>query len=91
MFKFLFISTAVITMISMHVVGDYGSKKTAGGMATPLMIGSNGEVSFPGKSPRPATIFKIRRAIQTEDTETLSALLVEHHLYIAPSDFSSAR
>lgn len=88
MFKFLFISTALITMISMGVVGNFSAKKPSSMQPTPMMLDSNGVVSFPGRALEPTTAFQIRRAIQTKNTETLSALLVENRLYIAPSDFT---
>lgn len=91
MFKFFFALVAIVTMMSMSIVGDIGKigtlkpVSTAPLKAAPVMIEANGALTFPGRIPAPEAIYELRRAIQTEDVETLNAILTENHLFMAPN------
>ena len=84
MFKFLFAIIAVVTLISMGFVGNLGKYKSYKVQAAPVIINSNGTLTFPGRIPSPDTVYDLRRAIEMKDTATLNALLVENHLFVAP-------
>ncbi|MFK5924201.1 MAG: hypothetical protein QM496_18645 [Verrucomicrobiota bacterium] len=86
MFKLFFILIAITTMISMGVVGKMGSYSPARVKPAPMTVSLSGAIAFPGRIPGPDTVFKLRRAVQMEDVETLNALLVENHLFLAPSE-----
>lgn len=88
MFKIFFILVAIVTMMSMNIVGKIGTitpVSVAPLKPAPVMIASDGALTFPGRIPSPDTVYNLRRAIQEEDVETLNALLVENHLFMAPS------
>ena len=89
MFKFFFMLVAVTTMISMGLIGKMGKVGPAASQSitpAPMMINANGAISFPERIPSPDTVYKIRRALQTEDVETLNALLAENRLFVAPNN-----
>ncbi|NOX98671.1 MAG: hypothetical protein GXP30_02900 [Verrucomicrobia bacterium] len=89
MFKFFFALVAVVTMMSMNIVGKLGTTTPVSAAAVkpaPVIIESNGSLSFPGRIPAPDTIYELRRAIQSEDVETMNALLFENHLFMAPNN-----
>lgn len=89
MFKFFFALVAIATMMSMNIIGKIG---TISPVATdplkpaPVMIEADGALSFPGRIPAPDTVYELRRAIQSEDVETLNAILFENHLFMAPNN-----
>ena len=86
MFKLFFMLVAIATMISMGLIGEIGKfAPMAPIKAAPMMINQNGSLTFPGRMPSPNTVYDIRNAIQSEDIEKLNALLVENHLFVAPS------
>ena len=77
---------AVATMVSMGVIGNIGKLSPLASIkAAPMMINENGSLIFPGRMPAPNTVYDIRNAIESEDIETLNALLVENHLFVAPN------
>ncbi len=87
MFKFFFALVAIVTMISMNIVGKIGTVNPVSSAKTkpaPVIIEANGSLSFPGRIPAPDTIYELRRAIQSEDVETMNVLLFENHLFMAP-------
>lgn len=73
-------------MISMGVVGKMGSYAPATVKSAPMTISTTGAVTFPGRIPSPDAVYKLRRAVQMEDMESLNALLIEHHLFLAPGE-----
>jgi len=86
MFKVFFALVAVTTMVSMGMIGKIGKISPIARVSiAPMMIHSNGSVSFPDRMPSPDTVYQIRRAIKMEDVEQLNAILVENNLFVAPS------
>lgn len=87
MFKIFFALVAVTTLVSMGVVGKIGSQGQGSASVKPaaMTISADGALAFPGRVPAPETVYKLRRAIQLEDVETLNALLVKNRLFVAPS------
>lgn len=76
-------------MVSMSFIGKMGKVGTIPTeqvQPAPVMIGTNGELTFPGRIPAPETIYSLRSAIQTEDVEKMNAILFENHLFVAPNN-----
>jgi len=88
MFKFFFALVAVTTVISMGVIGKIGKVGTEVVVIkpAPMIIEASGAVSFPGRVPKPQTVYELRRAIQMEDVEALNTILVKNHLFVAPNN-----
>ena len=84
MFKTFFILVATVTMVSMGFFGELGKIKPIQVKAAPMIIGENGMLTFPGRMPSPNTVKDLQLAIEKEDVDTLNALLVENHLFVAP-------
>lgn len=87
MFKFFFALVAIVTMMSMNIIGKLGTTNPISATTikpAPVIIEANGALSFPGRIPAPDTIYELRRAIQSEDVETMNALLFKNHLFMAP-------
>jgi len=89
MFKIFFALVAVTTMVSMGFIGKMGKVgmiPTEQVQPAPVMIGTDGALTFPGRIPGPDTVYSLRRAIKMEDVEKLNAILFENHLFVAPSN-----
>ncbi len=89
MFKFFFALVAITTMISMSFVGKIGkidSYTTQTLKPAPVLIGTDGSLTFPGRMPSPDTVYNLRRALKMEDVEKLNALLFENQLFVAPNN-----
>ena len=87
MFKLFFALVAVTTMVSMSLIGKMGKIETVGTGTelAPMLIHSNGTVTFPDRLPSPETVYEIRRLIKVEDVEQLNAILVKNNLFVAPT------
>ena len=77
---------AITAILSTGVVGKIGFQKSPTLLQpAPMLIHSNGAITFPGRAPQPETVYQLRRAIQTENAEMLQTLLVKHRFFVAPS------
>ena len=68
MFKFFFALVALTTMISMSFIGKLGKIESYAATETftpaPVMIGTDGTLTFPGRMPAPEAVYQLRRAIK---------------------------
>jgi len=88
MFKFFFALVAITTMVSMSLIGKIGKVEHVGinGLKqAPMLIHTNGSISFPDRIPAPETVYEIRRLIENEDVERLNVILVKNNLFVAPT------
>lgn len=83
---FFFLVLISISMGGVYIKSSASSRASANRMAqiAPIIIGNNGSVRFPERVPSPETVFQIQTAIQTDDAQSLNALLVKYHFYVLP-------
>jgi len=91
------IKTAFIflVLISMAMGGIYVKKSVQPGFEAqiaatpapaPIIIGSNGLVSYLERIPSSETRFQIHSAVETEDYATLNNLLIKNRFYVLPTE-----